>query len=298
MVTPAPGVFPAEELFGRIDAEFSTLVARKGLRLIFHYPVTGIALFSDQTLLLSMLGNLIGNAINYTENGGILVAVRRRGDRGLIQVWDTGIGVAVEHQVNIFEEYFQVDNTARDRTKGLGLGLSIVKRLAGLLKSEVRCRSRLGRGSVFELSLPLADAPAMLETAQGNEACVDSNAIERCRIVIVDDDPIVAEALELSLMALGMSVSKFANAEVALANPDIANADFYVSDFRLPGLNGLQFLDAVQERASSPITAVLLTGDASPSQIKSAKQSLWTVLFKPATLAEILSALTHQRAGR
>jgi len=113
-------------------------------------------LFTDQKMLLNLLRNLIDNAFKHTAAGGVLVAIRSRGDHALVQVWDTGIGIAPEHIEAIFDEYFQVGNPQRDRARGLGLGLSIVKRLAKTLGCEVGCRSRPGKGSVFEFRVPLA----------------------------------------------------------------------------------------------------------------------------------------------
>jgi len=159
-VRPCPEPVPAAEIFHRIDAEFSPLAGVKGLRFKFFFPQQGLVLFSDRKMLLNLLRNLIDNAFKYIETGGVLVAIRRRGDRALIQVWDTGIGIAPEHIEAIFDEYFQVGNPQRDRARGLGLGLSIVKRLAKTLGCEVGCRSRPGKGSVFEFQVPLLDEAA------------------------------------------------------------------------------------------------------------------------------------------
>jgi signal transduction histidine kinase len=155
-VTPQPGFMDVHALFSGIDAEFSFMAATKSLRFKFYFPPGATALFADRALLEGLLRNLIGNAIKYTEHGGILVAIRRRGDQALIQVWDTGIGIAPEHRATIFDEYFQVDNPERDKAKGLGLGLSIASRLARLLNTEIVCRSRPGKGTVFEFRLPFA----------------------------------------------------------------------------------------------------------------------------------------------
>ena len=145
-----------EELFYWIDSVFSPLALAKNLRFKLHFPVGGLAVFTDVALLRSMLSNLVSNAIRYTENGGVLVGLRRRGDRALVQVWDTGIGIAKEDMDNIFEEYYQVGNPERDVSKGLGLGLSIVRRLADLLQFELSFASRVGSGTVFQFYLPLA----------------------------------------------------------------------------------------------------------------------------------------------
>jgi PAS domain S-box-containing protein len=156
-VQACPGPVPAEEIFRQIDTEFSPLAGIKGLRFKFFFPQKGLVLFTDQKMLLNLLRNLIDNAFKYIETGGVLVAMRRRGDRALVQVWDTGIGIAQEHIEAIFDEYFQVGNPQRDRARGLGLGLAIVKRLAQTLGCPVGCRSRLAKGSVFEFLVPLVD---------------------------------------------------------------------------------------------------------------------------------------------
>jgi PAS domain S-box-containing protein len=148
---------PAAEIFRAIDADFSPLAAVKGLRFKFFFPKKELVLFTDRKMLLNLLRNLIDNAFKYIETGGVLVALRRRGDRALIQVWDTGIGIAPEHIETIFDEYFQVGNPQRDRSRGLGLGLSFVKRLAKTLGCQVNCRSRPGKGSVFEFHVPVLD---------------------------------------------------------------------------------------------------------------------------------------------
>ena len=157
-VQACPEPLPAEEIFRQIDTEFSPLAGIKGLRFKFFFPQKGLVLFTDQKMLLNLLRNLIDNAFKYVDTGGVLVAMRRRGSDALIQVWDTGIGIAPEHIEAIFDEYFQIGNPQRDRDKGLGLGLSIVKRLAKALGSQISCRSYLGKGSVFEFRVPLADA--------------------------------------------------------------------------------------------------------------------------------------------
>jgi signal transduction histidine kinase len=158
-ITPTPRRVGLHELFSSIEAEFATMATAKGLRFKLQFPFGDMALFTDAKLLQSLLRNLIGNAIKYTQRGGVLVAGRRRGDRVVIQVWDTGIGIATEHLCTIFDEYFQVANPERDKAKGLGLGLAIARRLAKLLATDIVCRSRLGRGSIFEFPLPLS-APA------------------------------------------------------------------------------------------------------------------------------------------
>jgi len=293
VVKPQPEEIAAEDLLAGIDAQFSPLGLTKNLRFLLYFPARGLMLHTDPKLLMSLLGNLIGNALKYTERGGILVAVRRRSKQALIQVWDTGIGIAPEHKASIFEEYFQVGNPERDRTKGLGLGLAIALRLAKLLGTEVVCHSRPGKGSVFEFRLPLSDQPPSA-AAPGAPTPANASAwpaLAGRKIVVVEDDFIVAKAIKLCLESLGMQVTDFDSAEDALASAGIDAADFYITDFRLPGLSGVEFLEAVQARAAKPIKAVVLTGDTSPDRIAITQSSAWPVLFKPVELSSLLTAI-------
>jgi PAS domain S-box-containing protein len=301
LVKPARELIDTGALIRNVVAEVALLASEKRLRLRAFPRREVLVSFADAKLLRSLLGNLVDNAIKYTERGGVLVGTRRLGRQILIQVWDTGIGIAPEHVDNIFEEYFQVGNPERDRTKGLGLGLAIAKRIAGLLETELVCRSRLGRGSVFEFRLPLADEPReqLPGRIQQKDINGDGNGgLSGRRIVVIEDDSTVAVALRLSLESQGMSVTIYHNAEDALANPGITEADFYVSDLRLPGLNGREFLDVLQTRSQKRIKGVILTGDTSPERVELAKTSRWTVMFKPVDLPTLLSAISSQGTVR
>ena len=290
IVTACPEVIEVEPFFSRMTAELSPMASAKNLRFMLFCPRREMALLTDRKLLMSLLGNLIGNAIKYTGQGGILVAVRRRGMNAVIQVWDTGIGIAPEHLGHIFDEYFQIQNAERDRTKGLGLGLAIARRQARLLGSDVVCRSRVGRGSVFEFALPLAGG-ARLKDARSPRKIRAPRDRAKHHVVVVEDDALVVRAIKVSLESIGMRVSAYGSAEQALSNPEIADADVFISDFRLPGLNGVQFLAAIRQHSTKPFKAVILTGDTSRERIEESKLSGWPVLFKPIKLATLLSAI-------
>ena len=297
-VKSSPEIIPVEALMRKIDAEYSSMTTNKSLRFILCFPFRDMAIITDGKLLMSLLGNLIGNAIKYTSQGGVLLAFRRRGNQALIQVWDTGIGISAEHVDNIFEEYFQVGNPGRDSTKGLGLGLAIARRIAKLLETEVVCRSQPGKGSVFEFRLPLADSVVKQKKNPIERPVLDADAasqITNRRVVVVEDDLMVATATQVSLESYGMSVTRYANAEDALADSEIANADFYISDFRLPGLNGVEFLDAIQQRSTKPIKGVVLTGDMSIERIGTTHSSSWPVFFKPIDLLSLLSVIESEK---
>jgi CheY-like chemotaxis protein len=295
-----------EELFKVIDAEFSTLARQKNLRFKFFYPFKDTFIVTDPGLLMSVLRNLIDNALKYTEKGGVLVGFRKRGLNGIIQVWDSGVGIEDQYGEQIFEECFQVSNPVRDRTKGLGLGLSIARRMARLLKGEVNYHSRFGRGTVFEIVLPQAilyEAGAVPDeladisptSSPGKE---DSSRFRGWRVVVIEDDLMVAKSIELSLKTLGVRVEVFHDAEHAMASPELIGADFYISDFSLPGLNGIQLLDAIQQRSPLAINAVLVTGETSPERIEMASSAHWKVLFKPVELSGLLAAMEAVRASK
>ena len=126
---------------------------------------SGLAVRSDPRLLEQMIRNLLWNAVKYTPRGKIVLGCRRRGDRLRLEVWDTGMGIPAEHLQSIFEEFHQVDNPARERGLGLGLGLAIVQRIGTMLGHAIDVRSRVGKGSVFAVEVPLArDKPGSMDT--------------------------------------------------------------------------------------------------------------------------------------
>lgn len=302
-VRPQLKPLPVEELFRALDAEFSTLARQKNLRFKLFFPFRDELLVTDPDLMTSVLRNLIDNALKYTERGGILIGYRRRGTQAVIQVWDTGIGIEPRYGDRIFEECFQIGNPVRDRSKGLGLGLSIVRRTARLLGCEVTYRSRFGRGSVFELLLPqqavagVFERSAALAAGLGEVPTVeeDYSAFKGWRVVVIEDDLAVATSIEVALRTLGVHVTVFGSAELALASVDGAGVDCYISDFSLPGMNGLQLLDALQRRAGGPIRGVLVTGETSPERIALTTSSRWKVLFKPVSLPGLAAAMREAR---
>ena len=167
-------------------------------RLDLHVVRCRLSVRSDPRLLAQMMRNLVSNAVKYTTAGKILVGCRRRGDRLLIEVWDTGIGIPADQLSSIFEEFRQLDNPARERSKGLGLGLAIVQRLAELLGHAIDVRSRPGKGSVFSVEVPLGVDERWrrdrCQVAENRDAREPSETI-----LVVEDEPAVREMLELLL---------------------------------------------------------------------------------------------------
>ncbi len=296
LIQPQMKKVEVEDVFKAVDEEFSSLAQQRNLRFKFSYPFRAPILQTDAGLLLSVLRNLLDNAFKYTSTGGVLVGFRRRGAFGVIQVWDTGIGIDPVFGERIFEECFQVANPARDRAKGLGIGLSIARRTARLLGGDVAYRSKPGKGSVFEIAIPLSHEAISLPTMEAGKgssppANIDYSRFTDWKVIVVEDDPVVAMSIRLSLQAVGMHVELFSSAEDAIASPLLLGGDFYISDFVLPGMNGIQLLDAIQSRSPVPIRAILMTGETASDRIRLTKASGWKILFKPAGLASLLSTM-------
>lgn len=157
MIEPKTVPVSIYDLLQRVSLELESSAQDRGLFLRVAHSGQRTMVATDPRLLAAILRNIVGNAIKYTERGGVLVGLRQRSDRVVVQIWDTGAGIAPEHVGKVFDEFFQAANEERDRSKGLGLGLAICKRLARVIGAELRLRSRQGRGTVLEISLPRAE---------------------------------------------------------------------------------------------------------------------------------------------
>src|SRR5574343_338270 len=222
----------------------------------------------------------------------------RRGGRALIQVWDTGIGISPSDLQAIFDEYVQLANPERDKNKGLGLGLSIVRRIASLIGTDVRCHSVPGRGSVFELSIPLCPPDGL----QGNMACPLPAAVAATvtgprQVVLVEDDALVAAALSRALEGAGMLVTRCISGDAALASPAVDVADYLISDLWLPGeTGGVELVSRLLQRPRRPMRILMITGDPMASLPLALQQQGVSLLLKPVDLTTLLQALDVTRA--
>jgi signal transduction histidine kinase len=151
-----PSMIEVSELFGALRSILRPLLAyNTKVKLTFEEPTDVSILYSDESKLAQILRNLISNAIKYTEQGEVTISAKKRGDRAIFSVADTGIGIALEDQERIFEEFVQIESHLQKRTKGTGLGLAISRKLAELLGGSISLSSNLGVGSIFDLSIPL-----------------------------------------------------------------------------------------------------------------------------------------------
>ncbi len=299
LVKPQIVSFNLIELFSWLDQNFAASAQSRGLDFRFSFPLgKPLIVRTDIGLLRSVMMNLVGNAIKYTASGGVLVTARRRGGHLLLQVWDTGCGIAQEDIGKIFDEFYQVNNPQRNREAGLGLGLSICQRAANLLGGTIRCNSRIARGSVFDLMQPLDGALQPVEhialPEREEASAARTNPFAGKRIAVLEDDSLVADGLINLLQELGAQVMHFQSAEEAMQQAEIHTADFFLADFSLGArLTGADFLLEIQRRCGKPIRGVLVTGETSSTFIEGIAGLPWPVLHKPVNYAKLSEALSR-----
>ena len=285
---------PLNPIFEQIRLAMLEAASEKGLRL--RVRPTSAWVRSDPVLLQRILQNLVANAVRYTQQGSVLLACRSPGDgadaggRVRIEVWDSGIGIAPEHQTQVFREFYQVGNAERDRTRGLGLGLNIVERTAHLLGHSFTLRSNLGQGTRFTLEVPLARAEAAPPEPVAAAAVTRLNGLA---VMVIEDDALAAEGLVGLLASWGCTVVAADGQQQALAHMAQSGVpDVIVSDYRLRGgENGIAAIDALRIAAGRSIAACLMSGDTDQALITQARQAGLTLLHKPVRPAKLRSLL-------
>jgi two-component system CheB/CheR fusion protein len=284
VVRPEVVTFPIGDMLDRLSDEFTYHAQAQGLVL----KVIGCrrSIESDPRLLEQMMRNLISNALKYTPKGRILVGCRRRQGALSVEIWDTGIGIAEKEHRAIFGEYHQIGNTARERSRGMGLGLSIVQRLADLLGHPVRVISRPGKGSVFAIEVPIPQKPADEPRAHGAvaaEAGADDIRLKG-KVLIIEDDPEVRDLLVLLLKGEGHRIGVASDGDAALAfiTKRGLSPDIILADYNLPnGMTGLETIAKIRERLHHPIPAIILTGDISTDTLRQVAEHNCIQINKP-----------------
>lgn len=287
IVEPERVDFRVNDMLEQLKTEFAYHTESRGLD--WRMVPCSLIVKSDPRLLEQMIRNLLSNAVKYTRRGKILLGCRRRGNKLRIEVWDTGVGIPEEQIQAIFEEFHQIDNTARERTRGLGLGLSIVQRLADLLGHPIDVHSQSGRGSMFSVEVPIGHL--LPDKLVGNIHSTPVNpAVRTGAILIVEDDPSVQEMLELLLQSDGHRTAAAAEGKAALtlAARGVIRPDVIVADYNLPGgLNGLQVVGALRATLHREIPVVILTGDISAQTMREIAQQGCVQLNKPVRAEEL-----------
>ena len=283
--------FPLQPLLERIEVDYRREASLRGQRL--RLRPTSLWVESDPLLLERILHNLISNALRYTPGGTILVACRKRGRKVRIEVRDNGPGIAPEAQEAIFQEFVQLDNPERNRAKGLGLGLAIVRRLTDLLEHPLQLKSSPGRGSLFAIELPSA-APGILTD---HHQPAPAQALARLRVVLVDDDELALASTTGLLESWGCQVNAADTGAALLATlrPGDEAPDIIVCDYQIAGTgDGLQLIEQLRGHFARQIPAVILSGDTSPATATAIQQADIPLLHKPVRPAKLRALLQRK----
>lgn len=286
---------PLQVLLEEVRTSYEPVAQAKGLRL--RTVACSYWVQTDPMLLKQIVINLVSNAIRYTDTGSVLLGARHQAQTNTLRldVLDTGIGIAPEHQERIFQEFYQIGNQVRDRNLGLGLGLSIVERTAKLLGHSLSLQSVVGKGTRFSIVLPLvAPSPAAL---LATPAVAMETDIEGMRVWLIEDDDLVRQSVSDLLCSWGCEVYAASSGHIALSGVgQLPEPDVIVSDYRLAdGLNGIETIAAVWERLGVTVPACLISGDTDADLLLRVKEAGLTLLHKPVRPAKLRSFLRRQR---
>ncbi|MGH6727679.1 MAG: hybrid sensor histidine kinase/response regulator [Pseudolabrys sp.] len=295
VMRPEFASFHIDDLMRQIELEFAPMVDAKGLHLAF-VPCS-LVVRSDRRLLRRLVQNLVSNAIKYTPAGRVLVGCRRRGGHLRIDVYDTGVGIPQSQQRDIFVEFHRLDQGARI-ARGLGLGLSIVERVARVLGCEIEVDSTVGRGSRFSVVVPLSNAVAV-KMPPRDEIRVDPGQLVGTTALCIDNEPSVLDGMETLLRGWGCEVIKAPDLELALEaiaeSPTVPNG--LLVDYHLDHGNGIEAIRALRERCGD-LPAILITADRSPAVREQARAEGIQLLNKPLKPAALRALLAQWRVLR
>jgi Na+/proline symporter/signal transduction histidine kinase len=290
--------FPISALFLPLEVEFAPMARARGLEL--RFVASALGLRSDRRLMRRLLQNLVSNAIKYTPRGRVLVGCRRRGDQLRIEVWDTGLGIPVTQQKRVFEEFHRLDQGAR-AARGLGLGLSIVERLARVLDHEIGLRSNPGAGSVFTVTAPLAEklTPARSDAKLLPEARL-SEPLRGLLVLAIDNEPLALDGMRALLEKWGCRVVIASGSAEAVAALESLGTipDAIIADYHLDVGDGIGLIADLREACGAPISAILVTADRSLEVRDAAARANIALLHKPLKAAPLRALLTRARALR
>lgn len=285
--------FAVQDMLDSLWHEFESHADDHNLHLRFAPSL--LWLNSDRSIVERILRNLIFNAIRYTKTGSVLVGCRRRPEGVMLGVYDTGIGIPQDKMDEVFLEFQQLHNPERDRSKGLGLGLAIVRRLAKLLKAPLYTSSLPGRGSMFAIELPLASSG--INPLPVAKPWVDHQILSGKTVLVVDDEMAIREGLVELLSAWKCKVVASACGDEAMAHlkrhsiqPDLILADNRLSNDE----TGTDVIQAVQNLyPQSSLPAIIITGDTAPHRIQAAKSGGYQLLHKPISAAKLRTLMSY-----
>ncbi|MET3662235.1 hybrid sensor histidine kinase/response regulator [Aquamicrobium ahrensii] len=290
---PEQTVFGLDGLLQHFATDFQPMAAAKGLRL--RIVPSSIRVRTDRNLFRRLIQNLVSNAIKYTRKGTVLVGARRRGDLVEIQVIDTGIGIEADQLNTVFREFTRLDEGARE-AEGLGLGLSIVDRIARVLHLEIRIFSEAGKGTRFSVLMPMAVGEVELPVQRQVAPPRPFSTLSGLEILCIDNDPRILEGMRLLLEGWGCEVATWSGMRDFLETRERRAApDIILADYHLDGENGLDAIDRLREIYGPDTPAVLVTADRSTEVRAAAEARGVSVINKPVRPAVLRTLLSRVR---
>lgn len=285
--------FPIQTLLERVTVEAKQKATDKGLR--FRLRHCNAIVRSDPNMLERILRNLVANAINYTQQGSVLVGCRYRNEQLCIEVRDSGIGINKNKLKLIFNDFYQVDNPERDRSRGHGLGLAIVDRLTDLLGHTLTVNTRPGQGSTFSICLPrVTTISADIEAPSTAQTYIDD--VAGAIVLVIDDEILVREGMANILNEWDCEVLLADSAEEAWKQlkstglqPDIILADYRLRENK----TGVEAIEFLQQKTQYECPAIIVTGDTAVDRLREANASGYQLLHKPVSPSKLRSLLSY-----
>ncbi|MEZ5741023.1 MAG: ATP-binding protein [Burkholderiaceae bacterium] len=280
---------PVSQVLERLREIHEPVATRRQLQIEFRHPPAPIHLYTDRQLLQRLLGNLIDNAIKYTDTGSIIVSAELQHGECVLTVADTGIGIAPDQQQRVFDEFYQIGNDARHRQRGLGLGLSIAQRLRRLLEADMVLESVVGSGTRIGLRLKT--------TASAARPCAEPPRTDdrslNMKILVIDDEVTVRRAMRLVLEGMGATVLEAGTAREALRIARESRPDLALADLRLHGNDdGIHTVRRLRE-AHPKMRTLLISGDTAPDRLREAADAGLVLLHKPLSSAQLRAGIQH-----
>jgi len=294
VVQPNMRDFSAGTMIERIKGELTAVAWANDLELR-TVPSSAIVR-CDPSLLETVVRNLVDNAIKYTEHGRVLVGCRRRNAYVRFEVWDTGPGIPADQRELIFQDFYQIDNAARKRSQGLGLGLSIVKRMSNLMGCAMGCDSQPGKGSVFWVEAPISLEGSIITHTVTPRLIHAAPSTGKGHIVLIEDDDQVLLGLQSLLETQGFTTLAFQEANRDTLTETFAvkkrMPDLIIADYRLEAqTTGSEAIHSIREILNKNIPAIIITGDTAPERLREAKKSGFPILHKPVRPEELIATV-------
>ena len=299
-IQPEREIISLDSLLQSVSHDMLPIAQQK--QLAFRFRLPGPVFFdSDPVLLKRIIRNLLSNAINHTQTGGVLLGVHMRNGKASISIYDTGPGIAQDQIPHIFDEFYQVNNPERDREKGIGLGLAIVRRISDLLDHQVDVHSVKGRGSCFSVSVPVC-LPIDDEWPEPIVETI-SDDVSGLFVFVVDDDRSILQGMRTLLLGWGCEILLAESKQELvdeLVEYNYQPPDVIISDYRLRrGRNGLEVVEAVRTHFNSNTPAIIISGDIQSEVREQVAMAQCNWLEKPVqseALKRMLSDLTAKKA--